>query len=87
MSLCLYEANRHPPFGYEIRDFADTVALIELMDLVITVDTGGGALGRRNGEAGVDFCCRSILTGAGCWTVKDSPWYPTARLFRQSLGR
>ena len=37
-------------FGEQIRDFADTAALIELMDLVIAVDTSiahaAGALGK-----------------------------------------
>jgi tetratricopeptide (TPR) repeat protein len=66
----------------EIGDFSDTAALIENLDLVISVDTSvahlGGALGK------------SVWTLLPCepdwrWMLKreDSPWYPTMRLFRQ----
>jgi tetratricopeptide (TPR) repeat protein len=68
--------------GHEFRDFADTAAVIDTLDLVITVDTGvahlAGALGKPVW----------ILLGFNAdwrWltTRDDSPWYPTARLFRQ----
>jgi Tfp pilus assembly protein PilF len=66
----------------EIRDFADTAALISHLDLVVTVDTAvahlGGALGARTWV---------MLTGLAEWRWllerEDSPWYPTMRLFRQ----
>jgi hypothetical protein len=66
----------------ELRDFADTAALIEQLDLVITVDTSvahlAGALGRP---------VWTLLTHAADWRWRldreDSPWYPTMRLFRQ----
>lgn len=68
----------------ELRDFADTAALVELMDLVVTVDTSvahvAGALGKPVW----------ILLPWGShdwrWLVdrEDSPWYPSARLFRQT---
>jgi Tfp pilus assembly protein PilF len=66
----------------ELTDFADTAALIEALDLVITVDTAvahlAGALGKKvwilNRH---DACWRWLLDR------DDSPWYPTARLFRQ----
>ena len=66
----------------EIGDFAGTAALCAALDLVITVDTSvahlAGALGRP-----VWILSRSD----GCWRWlldrDDSPWYPTARLFRQ----
>ncbi|MCC3441293.1 MAG: glycosyltransferase [Microcoleus sp. PH2017_03_ELD_O_A] len=55
-------------------DFADTAAIISQLDLVICVDTAiahlAGALGKPD--------WRWMLTR------EDSPWYPTARLFRQS---
>ena len=65
-----------------IRDFSDTAAIVEQLDLVVSVDTSlahlAGALGRPVWTA---------LTYAPCWrylTVReDSPWYPTMRLFRQ----
>lgn len=65
-----------------LKDFGDTAALISEMDLVISVDTSvahlAGALGRPTWilvSQVPDF--RWMLERA------DSPWYPTARLFRQ----
>ncbi|CAH2604538.1 Tetratricopeptide repeat protein [Rhodovastum atsumiense] len=65
-----------------IHDFADTAALVSLMDLVVTVDSSpahlAGALGAPVWillQLGADF---RWLRGR-----TDSPWYPTARLFRQ----
>jgi tetratricopeptide (TPR) repeat protein len=68
--------------GDELQDFADTAALIDLMDLVITVDTGvahlAGALGRP---------AFILLAFNPDWRWlfdrTDSPWYPNVRLFRQ----
>lgn len=71
--------------GPEIRDFADTAAIVAQLDLVICVDTAiahvCGALGVpcwvMLPKLGVDW--RWLKQGAG------SPWYPGAlRLFRQS---
>jgi hypothetical protein len=65
-----------------IGDFADTAAIISQLDLVVTVDTSvahlAGALGKPVW----------ILVPAKSdwrWLLDrtDSPWYPTARLFRQ----
>lgn len=65
-----------------LNDFADTAALIESLDLVITIDTAvahlAGALGKPVWillQANADW--RWGLEGAHC------PWYPSARLFRQ----
>jgi tetratricopeptide (TPR) repeat protein len=67
-----------------LSDFDQTSALISCLDLVISVDTSvahlAGALGRR------------ILlpyTPDYRWMFdrEDSPWYPTARLFRQTQTR
>jgi hypothetical protein len=68
--------------GEALRDFADTAALIANLDLVIAVDTAvahlAGALGRP---------VWVLLPHAPDWrwllAREDSPWYPTARLFRQ----
>jgi tetratricopeptide (TPR) repeat protein len=65
-----------------LADFADTAALLSLMDLVISVDTAvahlGGALARPTWL---------LLPFSAEWrwlTARaDSPWYPTMRLFRQ----
>ncbi|MFN9032459.1 MAG: tetratricopeptide repeat protein [Alphaproteobacteria bacterium] len=73
--------------GDEIQDFEDTAALCDLMDLVITVDTSlahvSGALARPTWV---------LLSKVPDWRWMldrpDSPWYPTARLYRQSvMGR
>jgi hypothetical protein len=66
-----------------IRNFADTSALMSHLDVVITVDTSvahlAGALGRPTWIMlpwfGVDW---RWLTNR-----EDSPWYPSARLYRQ----
>jgi hypothetical protein len=66
----------------DLRDFSDTAALIENLDLVITVDTAtahlAGALGKPVWILNrYDSCWRWMLERT------DSPWYPRARLFRQ----
>lgn len=67
----------------DIHDFSDTAALIANLDLVITVDTSiahlAGAMGKPVWILNrFDTCWRWM------WNRSDSPWYPTARLFRQS---
>ena len=73
-------------FNDSLRDFTDTAALCECMDLIISVDTSvahlGGALGKKTWV---------LLPFVADWRWllerEDSPWYPTLRLFRQkSLG-
>lgn len=68
--------------GGALRDFADTAALIETLDLVIAADTGvahlAGALGRPVWTLlpfAPDFRWR--LHG------RDTTWYPTMTLYRQ----
>ena len=64
-------------------DFADTAAVIEQLDLTISVDTSvlhlAAALGRP---------VWGLLSAKTDWRWmldrEDSPWYPTLRLFRQS---
>ncbi|WP_330995697.1 glycosyltransferase family 9 protein [Burkholderia territorii] len=67
----------------EVRDFADTAALIECLDLVITVDTSVAHLA---GALGKPVWILSRFDGCWRWLQNrdDSPWYPTARLFRQT---
>ncbi|MBX9634929.1 MAG: tetratricopeptide repeat protein, partial [Magnetospirillum sp.] len=66
-----------------LKDFADTAAAIAAMDLVITVDTAvahlAGALGKPVWVL-LSKPCDGYL-----WMLDraDSPWYPSARLFRQ----
>ncbi len=66
----------------EVGDFADTAAIIDGLDLVITVDTSIAHLtGALNKPVWIlsryDACWRWLRDR------QDSPWYPTARLFRQ----
>jgi len=68
--------------GSDLKDFADTAAVLDNLDLLITVDTSvahvAGALGR---PAWV------MIPKAPDWRWlldrEDSPWYPSLRLFRQ----
>jgi|HubBroStandDraft_1064217.scaffolds.fasta_scaffold01674_10 tetratricopeptide (TPR) repeat protein len=70
-------------FGADLGDFADTAGLVSELDLVITVDTSvahlAGALGRP---------VWILLPAVADWRWgtgrADTPWYPTARLFRQT---
>jgi ADP-heptose:LPS heptosyltransferase len=72
--------------GGELNDFDDTAAVIALCDLVIAVDTAvvhlAGAMGRA-------VWVMLPFAPDWRWTLdgESTPWYPTARLFRQtSLG-
>jgi tetratricopeptide (TPR) repeat protein len=70
----------------QLTDFAETAALISCLDLVITVDTSVAHL------AGALGCPTWILlphTPDWRWLLdrEDSPWYPSARLFRQDETR
>ena len=67
----------------ELGDFADTAALIDALDLVISVDTSvihlAGALGKPVWMLNRFDSCWRWLRGRD-----DSPWYPTMTLFRQA---
>src|SRR5262249_5196143 len=64
-------------------DFMDTAAVMMNLDLVITADSSPAHLA---GALGVPVWI--AVPHAGCWrwliNRDDSPWYPTARLYRQS---
>jgi hypothetical protein len=69
-----------------VEDFADTAALIDTLDLVISIDTAvahlAGALAKP---------VWTMLAHEADWRWlegrADSPWYPTMRLFRQEWSR
>ncbi len=71
-------------FTADLRDFCDTAALIENLDLVITVDTAvahlAGAMGKR-----VWVLLARIPDWRWMLERTDSPWYPTMRLMRQQV--
>jgi Tfp pilus assembly protein PilF len=66
----------------ELTDFGETAALMENLDLVITVDTSMGHLAGALGKP-----VWILIPKAADWRWmldrEDSPWYPSARLFRQ----
>lgn len=73
----------HPLIELDLRnDFDGTAALVDALDVIVTVDTSmahlAGALGKP---------VLLLLPSAPDWrwgvTGESTPWYPTARLFRQ----
>lgn len=75
------------PLGPEIASFTDTLAIVQSLDLVITVDTSVAHLA---GAAGVPVWILLPTCTDWRWMTgrNDTPWYPSARLFRQrELGR
>jgi tetratricopeptide (TPR) repeat protein len=78
------EAFRPHDFTADLHDFTETAALVMNLDLVIAVDTGvahlAGALGKP---------AWIMLPANSDWRWlehrSDSPWYPDARLFRQTV--
>jgi ADP-heptose:LPS heptosyltransferase len=67
----------------ELNDMADTAALIDNLDLVITADTSVGHLA---GAMGKPVWVLLPFVADFRWLLDrtDSPWYPTMRLFRQT---
>src|SRR3954471_490923 len=69
--------------GPHLQDFGDTAALLATLDLVVAVDTSvahlAGALGRP-----VWIVVARIPDWRWMMDRSDTPWYPTARLYRQS---
>ena len=68
--------------AHELHDFSDTAALIENLDLVISVDTSTAHLTAAMGKPvwvlnRFDSCWRWLLDR------DDSPWYPSVKLYRQ----
>jgi hypothetical protein len=82
------QAHRPPPgmnivpIGEETRDFDDTAAVLSLADVLISVDSSpvhlAGALGRP-----VWVMLSFVHDWRWLLERSDSPWYPTATLFRQ----
>jgi hypothetical protein len=73
-------------FGDQLKTFSDTAALMSNLDLIISVDTSvahlAGALAKS-----VWVLLPFIPDWRWLLDREDSPWYPTARLFRQDKTR
>lgn len=70
-------------FGRQFEDFADTAAVVAMLDLLITVDTSVAHVAGAMGKA-----VALLLPFAPDWRWllhrTDTPWYPSMRLFRQT---
>ena len=80
-ALC---ASRHIEFfGDQLHDFADTAALCDCLDLIISVDTSVAHLAAALGKP-----TWMMLPYRSDWrwmqNRTDTPWYPTATLYRQN---
>jgi hypothetical protein len=80
---------KQPPSGLsvidhadDLRDFADTAALVEKLDLIISVDT---AVAHLAGAMGKPVWTLLPTPADWRWMLRrtDSPWYPTMILYRQ----
>ncbi len=73
-------------FENDLKSFADTAALIANMDLIIAVDTSVAHLA---GALAKPVWLLLPYFPDWRWLLErdDTPWYPTARLFRQDETR
>jgi tetratricopeptide (TPR) repeat protein len=73
-------------YGDNLKDFTDTAALCELMDVVVSVDTSVAHLAAAMGKA-----TWILLPYAPDWRWLldrgDSPWYECVKLYRQDESR
>jgi tetratricopeptide (TPR) repeat protein len=69
-------------FTNEMNDFADTAAFIANLDLVISVDTAVAHLAAALGKP-VWLLDRFYPDWRWLLDRRDSPWYPTMRIYRQ----
>lgn len=72
-------------FGPQLADFSDTAALCDLMDIVISVDT---SVAHLSAAAGRTTWILLPYTPDFRWLLerRDSPWYPSAMLYRQDAA-
>ena len=68
----------------DLADFGETAAVIANLDLIVTVDT---AIGHLAGAMAKPVWIMLPKASDWRWLLErsDSPWYPTARLFRQQI--
>lgn len=77
------DGKRVADYSRELHDFSDTAALIDNLDLVISVDT---AVAHLAGAMGKPVWLLNRHNPDWRWLLErsDSPWYPSMRIFRQS---
>ena len=70
-------------FGEDLKDFTDTAALCDLMDMVVSVDT---SIAHLAGAIGKPVSILLPFDPGWRWLLNrdDSPWYPSAKLYRQN---
>ena len=68
--------------GDHIHDFGDSAALMQAMDLIISIDSAPAHLA---GAMGIPVWMLQLYTTDWRWLVDraDSPWYPSMRIYRQ----
>ncbi|MCX8520623.1 MAG: hypothetical protein ORN28_03700, partial [Rhodoferax sp.] len=73
-------------FGADMEDFTDTAALVELLDLVISVDTSVAHLA---GALGQETWLLLPYVPDWRWLLgrEDSPWYPSMKLWRKAADQ
>lgn len=67
----------------ELRNFGDTAATLEQIDILVSAETAVAHLG---GALGVETWIPMPMTADWRWRIGavESPWYPKVRLFRQA---
>ena len=68
-----------------VKDFADTAAIVEQLDLVISIDTSVAHLAGAMGKPVWTLLPRLHTDWRWMTGRTDSPWYPSARLYRQAV--
>ncbi|MGE3777752.1 MAG: tetratricopeptide repeat protein [Pirellulaceae bacterium] len=78
-----FEVVTFPDLDTEHGPFLDTAAIVPQLDLVVTADT---SIGHLAGALRVPTGLALSVSPDWRWLLdrEDSPWYPTARLFRQT---
>lgn len=67
----------------EIKNWSDTAAIIDNLDLIISVDTSVAHLAGAMGKRVWVLIPKHLSDWRWLLDREDSPWYPTMRLFRQ----